>query len=124
MTLKEIHSLVQQAVYACQERNVEAFTTLFAQEGELIIAQQSITGKAAIGEITEAYFLSCEGIEITVKEILIEGDSPTETLRDRAIVKWFWEDTKKATGKRKGNHNTIKIEFESGLIVRWQEFIT
>ncbi|MGB5969447.1 MAG: nuclear transport factor 2 family protein [Spirulinaceae cyanobacterium] len=115
MTPKEIHSVIQKAVDACQKKDAEAFTALFAEEGEIIISQQPIIGKAAVREITATYLLSCGSIEITMEEIVIEGD--------RAIVKWFWAESQ-VTGEPKSNHNTIKIDFESGLIIRWQEFVT
>lgn len=113
MTPQEIKSVIQQAADACQERDAEAFASLFAQDGELIISQQSILGKAAIAKITADYLLTCEDINIIIEKIAIEGDS--------AFIDWYWEDTKTAIGKRKGNHTTIKIDFQFGLISRWHE---
>ena len=113
MIQREIKSLIQQAADACQKRDAEAFANLFTQDGELIISQQSILGKTAIAQITADYLLTCEDIHITIEKITIEGEI--------ALVKWYWEDTKTVTGKRKGNRNTIKIYFQSGLITRWHE---
>jgi len=114
MRPETIRAIVQQAAHACMTKNAQAFADLFAVNGEIILPDHHLIGKAAIQKITADYLYTLIDIKININRVMVEGD--------QAFVEWCWQDRHRNTGQQKCRENAIVLEFKSGLIARWREY--
>lgn len=105
---RQMRSLVGQAAQACETQDAAGFASLFATDAVLHLPKQTIEGRGAIANITQAYLQSCDAITIEVQQV--------RALSDRVEVQWRWSEPHKV------RVNQIELKVNHGLIQSWREF--
>ena len=112
---EQIRSMIQQASEAWITGDAEAFAALFLPDGEFIVPNNRWVGPTAIRQVTADFAAQYEVTRIEIRQLIVEDE--------RAAVEWSWEDREKATGKCNQAEDAIVINFRSGKISRWREYI-
>lgn len=115
MEPEEIRAIVQKARQAWMMGDAEALAALFTSSGKLIVPGQTYQGVAAIRAAASDFFSTHSDVKIEIRQIIVEGS--------QAMLEWHWEDTEIATGKQTQADDAIAIDFQSGQISRWREYI-
>ena len=110
----EIRVIIQQAKETWVGGNAVAFAALFTEDGELIVPGQRWQGRSAI-EKEAANFAKQFSVAIEIQKVIVEDN--------QAVVAWDWKETPKAGGSPRQTQDAILIEFETGHIRRWREYI-
>jgi steroid delta-isomerase-like uncharacterized protein len=76
MTRQQIESIIARREKAVSQRDVDAMTALYAEDAvlESPTAGGAVHGRAAIGEVTRAWFAGFPDVTFTVGTLLVEGD--------------------------------------------------
>ena len=115
MTSEQIRSIIQQASEAWITADADAFSALFLTDGEFIVPNNRWVGQRSIRQVAVDFAAQYEVTKIEIRQLIVEDD--------RAVVEWYWEDREKATGKCNQAEDAIVINFRSGKISRWREYI-
>ncbi len=111
----EIRSIVEQAAQAWITGNAEAFAALFAPNGKFVVPGKIHQGREAIREVAASFAARYSNVTIDIRRMIVNGD--------QAVVEWYWEDTKNASGARNKADDAIVVDFKDGQITRWREYI-
>ena len=115
MKSEQIRSIIQQASEAWLTGNADAFAALFLPDGEFIVPNNRWVGQTAIRQVSAGFAAQYDVTRVEIRQLIVEDD--------RAVVEWYWEDREKATGKCNQADDAIVINFSSGKISRWREYI-
>jgi len=115
MTPDEIRRLIRQAGQAWIAGDADTFAGLFTSDGEFVVPGKRRQGPSAIREVLAGFAQGYSDIKIDIRRIIVDGD--------QAVVEWYWEDTKNATGVRNRADDAIVVDFKDGRISRWREYI-
>lgn len=118
----DIRSTIELARTAWIARDADALAQLFTEDGILIVPGQRWQGRARIRSEIAKFAQDYTDVSITIDRIIIDRDSRSERLCQRAAVEWHYEDTERATGKRNRADDAIFIEVENGQIRYWREY--
>lgn len=111
----EIRAMIEQASQAWAAGDADAFAALFTPDGEFIVPGKRLQGQAAIREVLARFAERYSDVRVDIRRTIIDGD--------QAVVEWYWEDTKNATGVRNRADDAIVVDFKDGRISRWREYI-
>ena len=111
----EIRAMIEQAGQAWVAGDADAFAALFTPDGEFIVPGKRLQGQAAIREVLARFAERYSDVRVDIRRTIIDGD--------QAVVEWYWEDTKNATGVRNRAEDAIVVDFKDGRISRWREYI-
>jgi len=111
----EIRAMIEQAGQAWVAGDADAFAALFTPDGEFIVPGKRLQGQAAIREVLARFAERYSDVRVDIRRTIIDGD--------QAVVEWYWEDTKNATGVRNRADDAIVVDFKDGRISRWREYI-
>ncbi|MGH2593364.1 MAG: nuclear transport factor 2 family protein, partial [Anaerolineae bacterium] len=100
----EIRALIEQAGQAWVAGDADAFAALFTPDGEFIVPSKRLQGQAAIREVLARFAERYSDVRIDIRRTIIDGD--------QAVVEWYWEDTKNATGVRNRADDAIVVDFK------------
>lgn len=110
-----IRTMIRQVALAWEAGDAEAIAFPFAADAEFIVPGSCWRGREEIRQEAAKFAQSHTGVQITIKQIVVEGDT--------AFAEWNWQDIEKATGKRTVAEDAIAVDFHNGQIVRWREYI-
>ena len=111
----EMRAMIERAGQAWVAGDADAFAALFVPDGDFIVPGKRLRGQAAIREVLAGFAERYSDVKVDIRRIIVEGD--------RAVVEWYWEDTKNATGVRNKADDAIVVDFRDGRISRWREYI-
>jgi len=111
----EIRAMIEQAGQAWVAGDADAFAALFTPDGEFIVPGKRLQGQAAIREVLARFAERYSDVRVDIRRTISDGD--------QAVVEWYWEDTKNATGVRNRADDAIVVDFKDGRISRWREYI-
>ncbi|MBC7881325.1 MAG: SgcJ/EcaC family oxidoreductase [Anaerolineae bacterium] len=123
MQAQEIRDTIKRAANAWVALDAEAFSSLFTDDGEFIFPGKHLTGQTDIQQSVVDFAATSSDVSIKILQILVASPSLNDREVDRAAVEWHWENTDKATGNRYKADDAILIDFRSGEISRWREYI-
>ncbi|WP_017294083.1 nuclear transport factor 2 family protein [Geminocystis herdmanii] len=112
--MNDYRLLVDRAIKACMEKNASRFSSLFTEDGEIILNQNLCFSKQEIEEVTHKYFVSLKYVKIETKYIIIE--------RNKAFIQWSWSDFNLVNNQENSHDNVIVLDFKDNLIYRWREY--
>lgn len=95
--------------------NADSFTALFTPDGKFIVPGKQWSGLAEIRAAFTSFSEQHSDVKIEIRRIIVEDD--------QAVVEWTWEDTEVVTQQHNKAEDLIAIDFSSGKIYRWREYI-
>jgi uncharacterized protein (TIGR02246 family) len=114
LSRSSIESIIQTAGNAWVSGDADAFTNLFAEDGEFIVPGQIYQGKEAIRSVMAEFSETHTNVQIDIQRIIIDSN--------QAVVEWHWQDTD-AAGKQTIAEDAIVVDFAGTQISRWREYI-
>ncbi|MGA7935654.1 MAG: SgcJ/EcaC family oxidoreductase [Kovacikia sp.] len=115
MAPEVMEALIDQARDSWIAGNAEAFSALFAPDGEFIVPGQRWVGQEAIHRVAAEFAATHSNVEVSIHTLVL-GDG-------QAVVEWVWKDVETATGSRTEAEDAIVVDFKAGKITRWREYI-
>jgi uncharacterized protein (TIGR02246 family) len=106
--------LIDEAIQACIEQNASRFSSLFTDDGKIVLNQNLSFSKAEIETVTQKYFASLKSVKIETKYIMIEGN--------KAFIQWLWRDFNLVDNQENSHDNVIVLDFKDSLIYCWREY--
>lgn len=114
LSRSEIASVIETARNAWVSGDADAFTNLFAEDGEFIVPGQIFRGREAIRAVMAEFSQTRTNVQIDIQRTIIDGD--------QAVVEWRWQDTD-AAGQQTIAEDAIVVDFAGTQISRWREYI-
>lgn len=112
--MNDYRLLIDKAIQACIDKNASLFSSLFTEDGEIILNQDLRFYKQDIREVTQKYFTSLKYVKIDTKYMMIEGN--------KAFIQWYWSDFNLVNNQENSHDNVIVLDFKDSLIYRWREY--
>ncbi|MGI0480985.1 nuclear transport factor 2 family protein [Geminocystis sp. CENA526] len=106
--------LVNDVIKACENKDAFLFSSLFSNDGVIILNNNSTIYKEDIETVTKTYFDNLKYIKIHVKSLIIQ--------ENKAFIEWSWLDYNLITNKENNRDNLIILDFKNNSIDRWQEY--
>ncbi len=121
MQAQEIQHIIEKAANFLTQADAESFCALFTDDGEFIVPGMRFVGREAIRQTLVNFATTASDIRITISQTIIATQPSSDS--DHAVVEWHWENIEIATGNRYQADDAIAIDFRSGQISRWREYI-
>jgi uncharacterized protein (TIGR02246 family) len=114
MTLDEVKALIERQAHAWVVQDIELALPDFAPDAIFHSPAGRLIGRDEIRRVANACFRETTSIRINILRVIFDGRY--------GVVEWTWDETLRATNRRRFAEDAIVFEIVDGKIVYWREY--